>query len=44
MVEALLADGAVSEPATARALAEDLLRAQQAYLPHFFPARQEVAL
>lgn len=42
MVEALLADGAVAEPAVAWELSEELLRAQQAYLPAFFPAPQEV--
>lgn len=34
-VEALLADGAVTEPATAEKLADDLLRAQAHYLPQF---------
>lgn len=41
MVEALLADGAVAEPAVAGDLSEDLLRAQQTYLPAFYPAPQE---
>jgi len=41
MVEALLADGAVAQPATAWELADDLLQAQRQYLPHFFPAKQE---
>jgi alpha-galactosidase len=35
-VEALLADGAVSDRDTAEALADDLLEAQRAYLPNFF--------
>ncbi|MEZ4859947.1 MAG: hypothetical protein R3C14_01500 [Caldilineaceae bacterium] len=34
-VEALLADGAVTEQATAEKLADDLLRTQQRYLPQF---------
>ncbi len=36
-VEALLADGAVTDPVIARALADDLLAAQRPYLPNFFP-------
>jgi alpha-galactosidase len=35
LVEALLADGCVADPGVARDMAEDLLRAQQAYLPSF---------
>jgi len=38
MAEALLADGAVGDPATAARLADDLLEAQRRYLPGFFPA------
>ena len=38
MVEALLEDGAVTDPVMARALADDLLDAQRPYLPNFFPA------
>ena len=37
LVEALLADGAVTDPQVARALADDLLEAQRPYLPNFFP-------
>lgn len=37
-VEALLADGAVTDRDTAEALADDLLKAHQAYLPNFFRA------
>jgi len=36
--EALLADGAVTDPELARKLGDDLLDAQRAYLPNFFPA------
>lgn len=36
-VEALLADGAVSDPDTAARLADELLEAQRPYLPTFFP-------
>lgn len=35
-VEALLADGAVTDPAVAREMAEELLKAHQQYLPNFF--------
>ena len=42
MVEALLADGAVRDPDTARKLAEELLEAQRRYLPNFFPADSAV--
>jgi alpha-galactosidase len=35
-VEALLADGAVTDPDVATELAQDLLEAQRSYLPHFF--------
>jgi alpha-galactosidase len=34
--EALLADGAVTDPAVARSLGDELLAAQRAYLPNFF--------
>jgi alpha-galactosidase len=44
MVEALLADGAVADPATAWTLAEDLLQAQRQYLPRFFPTEHEVSV
>lgn len=37
-VEALLADGAVTDTEVASALSEELLQAQRAYLPNFFPA------
>lgn len=37
-IQALLLDGAVDSVETATALAEDLLTAQAAYLPQFFPA------
>jgi alpha-galactosidase len=36
-VEALLLDGAVTDPEAARAMMEELLQAQRAYLPSFFP-------
>jgi len=35
-VEALLADGAVTDPEVARKMAEELLEAQREYLPNFF--------
>jgi len=35
-VEALLADGAVTDPGVAAEMAEELLEAQRAYLPNFF--------
>lgn len=35
-VEALLADGAVTDPEIAHRLAEELLKAHQAYLPNFY--------
>jgi alpha-galactosidase len=35
-VEALLADGAVTDPAVAREMAEELLKAHRQYLPNFF--------
>lgn len=44
MVEALLADGAVADPTTARELAEALVQAQSRYLPRFFPTTPEVAV
>ncbi len=34
--EALLADGAVTDPDVARRLGDELLAAQRAYLPNFF--------
>ncbi len=37
-VEALLADGSVTDPATAEALMTELLEAHRRYLPNFFPA------
>jgi len=37
-VEALLADGAVTNPETARNMAAELLEAHRQYLPNFFPA------
>jgi alpha-galactosidase len=36
LVEALLADGAVSDPAVAREMSDELLEAHKAYLPNFF--------
>ena len=36
-VEALLLDGAVTDPEVARTMMEELLQAQRAYLPSFFP-------
>jgi alpha-galactosidase len=36
-VEALLTDGAVSDPDVAARMGEELLQAQRAYLPRFFP-------
>ena len=36
-VEALLADGSVTDPEMARRMAEELLDAQRPYLPNFFP-------
>jgi alpha-galactosidase len=38
LVEALLLDGAVTEPAIARAMGDELLEAHRADLPNFFPA------
>jgi alpha-galactosidase len=35
--EALLADGAVTDPAVAARMGDELLEAQRAYLPQFFP-------
>jgi alpha-galactosidase len=35
-VEALLADGAVTDPAVAHEMAEELLEAHRQYLPNFF--------
>jgi alpha-galactosidase/6-phospho-beta-glucosidase family protein len=36
--EALLADGAVTDRATADQMRDDLLHAHRAHLPNFFPA------
>jgi len=36
-VEALLADGAVTDPNVARTMGEELLEAHRSYLPNFFP-------
>ncbi len=44
MVEALLADGAVTERDTAVRLADDLLEAQRHYLPQFFPEASPAAV
>jgi len=38
-VEALLTDGAVTDPDTAHKLADELLAAHREYLPNFFPPR-----
>ena len=35
MLEALLADGAISDPDTARSLRDDLIDAHRAHLPQF---------
>ncbi|MGC9347073.1 MAG: hypothetical protein ACP5JG_02950 [Anaerolineae bacterium] len=37
MVEALLANGAVTDPEVARAMSNELLEAHRQYLPNFFP-------
>ena len=37
LVEAMLADGAVADPRVASELVEELLQAQRAYLPNFYP-------
>jgi len=39
LVEALLADGAVTDPGIAEKLGEELLEAHREYLPNFFPSR-----
>ncbi|MBN1218944.1 MAG: hypothetical protein JXM69_08450 [Anaerolineae bacterium] len=38
LVEALLADGAVTDPEVARKMGEELLEAHRQYLPNFFPS------
>lgn len=38
LVEALLADGAVTDPETAQKMGEKLLEAHRGYLPNFFPS------